>query len=167
MPIQSFRADDDIKEVIEKYTKLVYGIALTHVKNQIDADDVFQEVFLIYFQKNKVFNDEEHRKAWLINTALNCCRKVTGSTWRKKTVPLDELPDQTFQFISNDENLVYTALQALPQKYRIVLHLFYYEDLSVEEISNALKIKQGTVRIQLMRGRELVRNKIKGDYFYE
>ncbi|MDR1892710.1 MAG: hypothetical protein LBQ48_06850 [Oscillospiraceae bacterium] len=102
---------------------------------------------MTYFQKNKTFNDEEHRKAWLINTTLNYCKRVLGSTWQKKTVPLEELSDQVFQFASEDENLVYIALQELPHKYRIILYLFYYEGLSVEEISKALKIKTGTIRM--------------------
>lgn len=167
MSIQPFCANDDIKDVIERYTRMVYGIALTHVKNQADADDVFQDVFLIYFQKNKAFNSEEHRKAWLINTALNCCRKIINSTWRKKTVPFEEQSGKVFQFTLNEENLVFIALQELPQKYRIVLYLFYYEEFSIDEISGILKIKPGTIRVQLMRGREFMRNKIKGDYFYD
>ena len=167
MNMQLFRADGSIEEVIEKYTTMVYGIALTHVKNHTDADDVFQEVFLIYYQKGKTFNDEEHRKAWLINTTLNCCKKNLGNTWRKKTLPFEDFSDKIFQFASEEENSVYTALCELPAKYRIVLHLFYYEDLSVQEISRALKIRAGTVRMQLTRGREMIRNKLKGDYFYE
>ena len=166
-PIHAKGSNENIEEVIKIYTKMVYGIALTHVRNQSDADDVFQETFLIYFKKNKTFNDEEHRKAWLINTTINCCKKIIGSTWNKKKLPLEILEGSIYQFSSKDENSVYTTLCTLPEKYRIVLHLFYFEDMTIDEISKILKIKAGTIRMQLTRGREMVRKKLKGDYFDE
>lgn len=165
--MHSFRADDSTIEVIAKYTKMVYGISLTHTKSKFDADDAFQETFLVYLNTNKTFNEEEHRKAWLIRTAINCCKKITSSTWRKKTIPLNELSNELFQFNSDEENLVYSALCDIPEKYRTILHLFYFESLSVDEISKVLKIKEGTIRMQLTRGREMMRTKLKGDFFNE
>lgn len=172
--IKSTYSETSIDEVIEKYSKMVYGIALTHLENKTDADDVFQDVFLTYYQKSKNFNEEDHRKAWIINTTLNFCKKTSGSSWRRKIVPLDDLPDQSesqtrygFQFEIQEENLVFQALCELPIKYRLVLHLFYFEDMPVDVISRALKIRAGTVRMQLTRGRELIRSKLKGDYLYE
>lgn len=167
MNMQSLRAGDSIEEVIEKYTKMVFGIALSHTQNKVDADDVFQEVFLIYHKKNVFFNNEEHRKAWLIRTTINCSKKVISSTWRKKTMPIDEMDENAFQFNSNEENLVFTALCKIPTKYRTVLHLFYFEDMSINEISKVLNIKAGTIKVQLTRGREMLREELKGDYFYE
>lgn len=169
MNTQSLHVDGSIEEIIDMYTKMVYGIALSHTNIKADADDIFQDVFLTYFQKKPLFNDEEHRKAWLIRTTLNFCKKTTLSSWRKKTIYIDETQseNQTFEFTSKEENLVYTTLRELPQKYRIVLYLFYFEELSIKEISVSLGIKEGTIRMQLTRGREIMREKLKGDYFYE
>lgn len=175
MAIQPFEPEsgpeNEPGNIVERYAAMVYGIALTHVKNRADADDVFQEVFLAFCRRNIRFNDEEHRKAWLIRTALNCCKKNAFSAWRKRTCPLGENPSPACTFVSAEENLVYAALCALPEKYRTVLQLFYYEGLSAEEIGRALRLRAGTVRMRLTRGRGLMRDRLKEegeeDYFDE
>jgi len=156
-----------INEIINTYKRTVYAAALSHTRNKHDADDVFQEVFLVYFSKNPVFENEEHRKAWLIRTTLNHCKKITLSSWRKKTVPLDNSHEQSYSFASNEENEVHTALRELPHKYRTVLYLFYFEQYKTEEIGKIMQISTGNVRTRLKRGRDLMRQKLKGEYFYE
>jgi len=158
---ETFVANESIETVIQRYKGTVYSVALSYVKNREDADDIFQEVFLIYFRTKPEFNDEEHRKAWLIRTTMNCSKRVVDSTYRKRTVALDEMEEESFEFQSKEENAVYIALQQLPEKYRIVLHLFYFEDMSVEQISKALDIKPTTVKVQMMRGREMMKEKLK------
>lgn len=170
MSVFSLRADDDTEDVIERYSDMVYGIALVHVRNQADAQDVLQEVFFAYCRyrgEGRGFREEEHRKAWLIRTALNCSRRVTAGSWRRRVVPLEEAPDSPVTFSCREENLVYAAVLALPDKYRTPLYLFYFEDLSVEQISRITHIRQGTVRMQLTRARELLRTQLKGEYFDE
>lgn len=161
------RTDNCIEDIVEKYKSMVYRIALTHTQNQADADDAFQQTFLVYCSKDKAFLDETHRKAWLIRTAINSSKKITASTWRKKTVSLDDKASESLYFTMEDENAVYTALKELPEKYRTVIHLHYFEELSAEKIGFILKRKPGTVRMQLLRGREMLREKLKGDYFDE
>ena len=92
----------------------------------------FRKFFLIYFRVKPQFNDEEHRKAWLIRTTINCSLRVVDSTYRKRTVPMDEMDEGSFQFESKEENAVHLALRQLPEKYRIVLQLFYFEDMSID-----------------------------------
>ena len=92
------RAGGEMDSVIDRYQDMVYGLALTRTGNRADADDVFQEVFLAYCQCGKTFRDEEHRKAWLLRTTVNQARRVTASSWRKKTVPLSEREDAPVQF---------------------------------------------------------------------
>jgi RNA polymerase sigma-70 factor (ECF subfamily) len=156
------------RQIVEEYQHLVYGLALSRAGNKFDADDIFQEVFLVYFGKDRDFRDEEHRKAWLIKTTLNCCKRALYSTWRKKTVPLDESHKSiTYTFVSQEENAVFTALRELPEKYRTVLHLFYFEEFATERIAAVLGITGAAVRMRLMRGRALMREKLKGDYDFE
>jgi len=160
----------NIDEIISTYKKTVYSTALSHTGSKHDADDVFQEVFLVYFRKNLTFQSEEHRKAWLIRTTLNLCKKVTLSSWRKKTTSLESAPELSYNFSSYEENSVHTALRELPQKYSAVLYLFYFEQYKTEEIGKILKISTGNVRIRLKRARDLMRAKLenlKGEYFYE
>ena len=158
---ETFVQNESIETVIQRYKATVYSVALSYVNNREDADDIFQEVFLIYFRTNPQFNEEEHRKAWLIRTTINCSKRVVDSSYRKRTVPLDEMEEESFQFQTKEENAVYVALQALPEKYRTVLHLFYFEDMSIDMICKVLDLKSSTVKVQLMRGREMMKEKLK------
>jgi len=177
MSVLPFRADGGMNpdlsmspdEVIERYKNMVYGIAMTRVKNSDDADDVFQEVFLAYFRKQPEFNEEEHRKAWLIKTAVNCSRKAAGNPWRRRIEPLaeDSGGGAVFSFSSDEDTALYTALCGLPETYRTVLHLYYFEDLPAEQIGKLLGIRPGAVRMRMTRGREMLKEKLKGDYFDE
>lgn len=161
------RAGGEMDQIIDRYQDTVYGLALARTGNRADADDVFQEVFLAYCQCGKVFRDEEHRKAWLLRTTINQSRRVTSSSWRQKTVPLSEREDAPVQFREPEENRVWEALQSLAEDYRLPIYLFYFQELSTQEIAKALAIRPGAVRMRLTRGREQLREKLKGEYFDE
>jgi len=157
-----------IDRVIETYKNTVYSIALSNTCNSADADDILQDVFLIYFKKNKTFTDEEHRKAWLIRTTLNRCKKCASSKWKKR-VELDEtyISSNGWQFALEHQNDIFSAMERLALSHRRVLHLYYFERLTTAQISDTLKIKHTTVRSQLKRAREQMREILKEDYFYE
>ena len=159
------RAGGEMDTIIDRYQNTVYGLALARTGSRADADDVFQEVFLAYFQSGNTFRDEEHRKAWLLRTTINQSRRVTSSSWRQKTVPLSEREDVPVQFQDPEENEVWTALQSLAEDYRLPLYLFYFQELSTQEIAKALAIRPGAVRMRLTRGRDQLRDKLKGAYF--
>ena len=161
------RAGGEMDTIIDRYQNTVYGLALARTGSRADADDVFQEVFLAYFQSGKTFRDEEHRKAWLLRTTINQSRRVTSSSWRQKTVPLSEREDVPVQFQDPEENEVWTALQSLAEDYRLPLYLFYFQELSTQEIAKILAIRPGAVRMRLTRGREQLREKLKGEIFDE
>lgn len=160
MEQRSLRTDDRIEEVVKAYSNMVYRLAFSQTRNKSDADDIFQEVFFRYIKKKPQFETERHRKAWLIRVTVNCCKKVWTFSWRKKTMPLDE--DLVFEM--KEETNLHHELQKLPVKYRAVLHLFYYEDLSIEEISKTLNKKPSTVRTQLTRARYKLKELLKEDY---
>lgn len=147
-----------LRQVMERYGDMVYRLALAQTHSSHDADDVFQEVFLRYLRAAPVFREEEHRKAWLLRVTVNCCKKLHGSFWRRHTVALSEaLPAQ-----NPEEGELLGLLEGLPQKYRAVLHLYYYEGYATEEIAAILGRSPGTVRSQLSRGRALLRDAWKG-----
>lgn len=160
---KSLPTDDDIDNVLSKYSDMVYKIALSQTKNPANAEDIFQEVFLRYVQTHTKFECEEHRKAWLIRVSLNCCRKLWNSAWFRHTVPLDE----TMPFSSREKGDIFYAVLELPPKYRIVIHLYYYEDLPVKEIGSILHRKESTITSQLSRARNLLRKILKGEYGYD
>jgi RNA polymerase sigma-70 factor (ECF subfamily) len=155
-----------MEEIINTYKNTVYRIALSYTRNVSDAEDVFQDVFLIYFRKNPRFNDEEHRKAWLIRTTINRARKYTS---RKQTFELHEgtLVTGDWQFKSEKQNDVFNAMTKLPENYRNALHLYYFEDFSTADTARILGLKESTLRVQLKRAREKMREILKEDYFYD
>ena len=154
METQLLRTSNCISEQIEKFGNMIYRLGILYLKNEQDTQDMFQEVFLRLFEKQPVFESEEHEKAWLITVASNYC----------KTVPLDQLTG-AIQDETDVETI--TVLLELPIKYRQVLYLHYYEGYSTEEIANLLHIKPATVRTQLKRGRELLKTKLIGDMKHE
>ena len=145
------------EETVRRYGSMVYRIALSQTKNKEDAEDVFQEAFLSLIRSNPSLESEEHRKAWLIRVTLNCCKKHFRFM-KKVTVPLTE--DIPCEFTPEEED-VYGAVLSLPQKYKAVIHLFYYEDLPVKEISEILNIKENAVKTRLFRARQMLQPKLR------
>ena len=156
------RTGGEWNALIDQYQGLVYGLALARTGSPADAEDVFQEVFLALFRSGKTFREEEHRKAWLLRTTLNLSRRVTSSTWRQKTVPLEEGAEVAQPFREPGENRVWLALQSLPEDYRLPLYLFYFEELPTAQIAKTLGLRPGTVRMRLSRGREQLRTLLEG-----
>lgn len=158
MTDETISADVSSDEIIRRYIDMVYRLALSQTKSKEHADDVVQDVFLKYLQSDKKFESEEHIKAWLIRVTINCSKKIFASSWFKKTVPLSE----ELVFETEEQSGAYYAVMELPKKYRTVIYLFYYENLSVREIAEDMSVSEGTVKSQLYRGRELLKQKLKG-----
>jgi RNA polymerase sigma-70 factor (ECF subfamily) len=156
----SFSTDDHIDDVLLKYSNMVYRLALSRTKNIHDAEDIMQEVFLRLVKKAPDFESDEHRKAWIIRVTVNCSSKLHTSAWFRRTVPLVE----ELKFETTERSEVYYAVMELPLKYRTVIHLFYYEDLSIAQISGTLSVKESTVKSQLLRARQLLKVRLKGEF---
>lgn len=148
----------DRTAAVERWGDMVWRLALVRTANVSDAEDVFQEVFLRYFRHEDRFDSDEHRKAWLIRCAVNRAKSLHASPWRRRTVPLETAAQIG---VEDEYREVYSAVLALPAKYRAVIHLFYFEGLTTAEIAGHLGIAEGTVRSQLSRGRALLREALK------
>lgn len=133
MAEQPLSPEEGFASILERYEKMVYGFALARTGSRADADDVFQEVFLAYFQCGKHFQEEEHRRAWLLRTTLNFSRRVTASPWRRRVVPLSERADAPVQFQTPEQTGLWSALSSLPDGLRVPLYLFYFEELSTRD----------------------------------
>lgn len=152
----------DYQNTVEKYSNMVYRLAYFYTNSKYDADDIYQDVFLKYLQNKKEFKDDEHKKAWLIRVTINNCKKLWKSSWKRKVLPLNN----EIKFEMEEEIGLYNELKKLPKKYRLVIHLYYYEQYSVRDISIILKQKESTIRTWLTRARKLLKNYIKEDDFY-
>lgn len=135
----------------EKYKNTVYSVIFNYVQNTEDTADLLQDVFIKLFSVEEEFQSEEHLKAWLIRVAINRCKNHLRSIKIRKIVPLEE--DIPF-FDKNEDNDLLRIVLTLPEKYRIPIHLFYYESYSIKEIGDILGIPESTVKIHLKRGRE-------------
>lgn len=150
----------NMKQIIDEYADMVYRIALTRCRCIENAEDVFQEVFMRFSIKSPKFESKEHEKAWLIRVTINLTKNVRESAWNRKVVRLDE----SMVFNTKEENDVYSTVCELPQNYRTVIYLFYYEGYKVKEISNILNKNEGTIKTWLFRAREILREKLEGGF---
>ena len=150
----------DAEQVIRRYADMVYRLAYSYVRSRSDADDIFQEVFLRYVRDKPVFDSDEHCKAWLLRVTANCAKKHLANPFRQRTQPLDD----AIPFPEPAESALDDALRHLSPRYRAVVHLFYYEGCSTEEIARLLGRKPSTVRTQLTRARAELARLLKGDH---
>ena len=145
--------------IVDTYSDMVYKLAYAQVRNKNDADDIYQEVFLRYVRKKPAFESTENEKAWFIRVTVNCCKNFWNTPFRKRTQSLED----NIVFQSEEESYLKPLVEQLPEAYRAVVHLFYYEDMAVSEISKVLGRKEATVRVQRMRSRKLLRDILEGD----
>ena len=151
----------ELEQVIEMYGNTVYRLAYASMRSTMDAEDICQDVFLRYFQKRPEFQSEEHRRAWLLRVTVNRARTIFRSAWFRYRVPLEE----RVAFSEPEERKLDEVLSLLSGKDREVLHLFYYEELSVREIGDLLNRKESTVRTQLTRARRRLAEIMKGEAY--
>ena len=149
-----------VEILIEKYKNNIYVIALNVCKNAQDAEDVVQDTFIQYLSLKKDFESEQHIRAWLIRVAINKAKNKNTTFFRRKTLPLEDYIE-TLTFESSESSELFEKVMNLTEKYRVVIHLFYYEDYSVNEISHILKISVSNVKVRLLRGRMLLKETLK------
>ena len=140
--------------MFERYGDMVLRLATARTGNKYDAEDLLQEVFVRLVKYAPELQSEEHKKAWLIRTTLNCAASFKKSAWKRKQIPSENVgvfPASPQK--SGGNEVVFDAVMALPERYRTVIHLFYYEELSTAEIAKVMDTSDGAVRTLLNRAR--------------
>ena len=145
------------EEMVRTYSDMVYGVAMRYVRNKADADDVYSDVFYRYFNKERTFESEEHRKYWLLRVTVNCSKNVLAG--RRYD---EELSDDMFGDVSlsgteaAQEELMdlRKALKNLREDYREVIELYYLNGFNTREIAGMLQRSENTVKSHLLRGRQ-------------
>ena len=149
--------------LIEEYSDMVYRLAMSRTRNKEASEDVYQEVFFRIAKKRPEFADKEHEKAWLIRVTINCSKNILGDKFMKHNVAEINAScqdDETFPDRNDEKNDLYYAVLELPLKDRTVIYLFYYEGYKIEEISKILKLNENTVKAQLSRARQKLKEKM-------
>ena len=147
--------------LVERYQQNMFAAALSACKDPQDAEDAVQEALLAYHTSGKEFESEEHIRAWLLRVAINKAKNMRMSFWKKHKVSLEDYIE-SISFETEQESELFEAVMELPEKYRVVLHLFYYEDYSIREIGKILRRTENTVKSQLSRGRALLKESFRG-----
>jgi RNA polymerase sigma factor (sigma-70 family) len=155
----SVGANDRIAILMRKYADTVYRICFIYLGDRPEVEDVFQEVFVKLFRNNSPFSSEEHEKAWLIRVTINQCKDIVKGFWWKR---IDLLEQVKLPAHDPEERDVLLVVMSLPQKYKDVIYLYYYQDYTVPEISQMLQRSENTIYSQLHRARDLVRRKLEG-----
>ena len=149
---------NDPGALARQYAPAVYRLAYARTGSRADAEDVMQEVFLRLVKTRPDFDSEAHAKAWLLRVASNCANDLFRLPWRRREAPLaDDLPAPE----APETGSVTEAVLSLPARYRIPIHLYYYEDLSVAEIARTIGKSEGTVKSRLFRARNLLRERLR------
>ena len=156
------RSENEVNHAIEEYADMVQRICFYHLKNHADVEDVFQTVFMKYMLYEKPFYDAEHEKAWLLRVAINACKDFRKSFFRRNVISMEEMKEIEAE-IPEEHREVLEAVLSLPDKYKDVIYLYYYEEYSAIEIGNILGKKVNTIYSLLSRGREMLREKLGGD----
>ena len=149
-----------VQELMNMYKNNVYAAAFSICKNASDAEDVVQDTFLKYYMTRKNFDSEQHIRAWLLRVAINKAKNIQASFWYRNGVPLEDYIE-TLSFETPESRDLFEEVMKLPEKYRVVVHLFYYEDYSVKEIANILKISESNIKVRLSRGRAMLKDALK------
>lgn len=150
----------DLERIYRTYKDNIYAIGFNYFGDPTDADDIVQETFYKLSKSNTAFENEDHIRNWLIRVAVNECKRTSMSFWRKKRKPLDDYID-SLVFESEDEGDLFSEVMKLKPKYRQVIHLFYYEGYSTDEISRLLKISRSAVTTRLARARKQLKEHLQ------
>ena len=144
------------REIINIYNRnvdTVYRISLMYLKNIPDAEDAVQDIFLKLIHENHKFESLEHEKAWLITTSKNYCKNILKNWWRKKRNNINNISEPSYTENFPMDN-TWQQVVKLPNKYKMVIYLYYYEGYSTGEISEILETKNSTIRSRLYRARK-------------
>lgn len=156
------RSEQEVNAAIERYSDTVRRLCMIHLKNHADTEDIFQTVFLKYVLSSVCFESEEHEKAWFIRVTLNACKDLLKSFFRSHTVSIEEVLEQPAA-LPEDNREVLQAVLSLPQKYKDVIYLHYYEGYTTPQMSKLLGKNVNTIYTLLTRARQMLKEKLGGE----
>ena len=150
----------EYERLAERYLDCIYRVAVNGCNNMADAEDVVQNTFVKLWERKEAFEDEEHARKWLIRVAVNECHSLWRSGWKRHTAYLEDLTEEPV-FSTPEKSNLYYAVKKLPQKYRQIVFLHYYEEYSVKEISDMMHLSETAVKTRLLRARQKLKCELK------
>ena len=156
------RTDKEIAEIYTRHSKTVYRVCFAYMKNPADTEDAVQDTFVRLIKAGPKFESEEHEKAWIIRTATNVCKNVLRHWWRRRENIEDFHNLESQEKIDTDDT--FRVVMELPDKYKTVVYLYYYEGYTGTEIAEILQKPQSTVRNHLHEARAILRERLGDDF---
>ncbi|MBQ6719365.1 MAG: sigma-70 family RNA polymerase sigma factor [Oscillospiraceae bacterium] len=143
------------RRLVNLYADMILRISYQYLRQTCDAEDICQTVFLKYLTSNMTFDSPEHEKAWIIRTAINACKDHLKSAFFRRTVSLEDAAQIAAPEVP--DTWLMDAMKHLPEKHRISLYLYYYEEYSAREIAEVMGVSESAVNQYLARGRRKLR----------
>lgn len=159
---------EEVIKAYESYYNMVWKICLTQLGNEYDAYDATQETFMRFIKCTKKLHSEEHKKAWLIRTAVNYCKDVMKSSWKKKRADMEGvnfaavIADNSYENEKMHREVIGTLIK-LQDKYRIILYLYYYEGYTLKEIAHILKVNSSTLRSRFAAAKKMMKEYLENE----
>ncbi|WP_280771555.1 sigma-70 family RNA polymerase sigma factor [Salipaludibacillus daqingensis] len=158
-----------IDQLMNEYSDRILHLAFTYVRNRATAEDLTQEIFIKCYEKLAQFNQQASIKTWLYRIASNHCKDYLKS-WHYRKVTLNEkildyIPSKSKHveeeiIAKSEKHSLSNAVMGLPIKYREIVFLHYYEELTLVEISKITTVNINTIKTRLKRAKELLKNKM-------
>lgn len=155
-----------VSEIIERQKNTICKLAFCYVKNMEDVQDIYQMVFEKYLRAMPEFKNVDHEKAWFITTTINTCKTYCTTAWKRRVTSLDNCEleyhiesKQQSESAERDDQVLQVVL-GLPEKYRLIIHLYYYEEYSTVEIAEMTHMSLSAVKVRLNRARNMLKEKL-------
>ncbi len=159
--------DDEFVRVYYLYKDLIFRLAFSYTGTISDAEDITQNVFIKLYKNFTKFKDDDYIKNWCLRVAINECKNLNFSYWKRKIFTLNENLDRSTCFIESTNEVLENAIFELRKDERIIIYLHYYEGYKIQEIAKLMKRKPATIQSILNRSRKKLKIKIQGEYEYE
>jgi RNA polymerase sigma-70 factor (ECF subfamily) len=159
------RSEAEAIRALDLYADTIRRICFIHLKNHADVEDAFQEVFLKYVLYERLFESDAHERAWLIRVTINQCKDALGGFFRRNVFSLEDIQFEPSYEFDDSCREVLNAVLSLPDKYRDVIYLHYYEGYTAAEIASLLDKRENTIYTWLTRGKSKLKETLGGDYF--
>lgn len=157
------RSEEELSRALGAHADTVRRICFLHLHNRDDVEDVFQEVFLKYALHRPDFESHDHERAWLLRVAVNACKDLHRSFWRRRVSSLEDANQSGLAIRDRDREVLDAVLRLVPPKYRDVIYLHYYEGYKAAEVAAILGQKENTVYTWLARAREQLKTTLGGE----
>ncbi|GIX57670.1 MULTISPECIES: sigma-70 family RNA polymerase sigma factor [Bacillus cereus group] len=167
--IEAFEIEDKedlIDEIMNKYGQEVLQLVYSYVNNKEVAEDLTQDIFVKCYKSLHTYKGNSNLKTWLWRIAINHCKDYLKSWYNKKVIVteddftyMESQKESVEQIViqSAEDSRLASAVMNLPIKYREVIYLFYYEELSIKEIAIVIDVKENTIKTRLKKAKELLK----------